>query len=506
MIPQPREGVRRDLRSCSEALTVEGSTMKCDAVKTLVWTAPAAVTFAVSAAADADSIDEIRLDAPIYNEISTHAHRPVDLDGSLEATPAGTTACMLTASNETNLKSFKVALNLPARPPDREKPYPPALKTVNVTPANAEAILRSASRADPGTHFVFSAGEYDFHNVRLGGVLKGTKDKPYVFRGEGKVVVRPKAWNVGEFGAILSLYGQHVWIDNIEFDLNYRSDIAQSKFVPLSTDLSTRNHSGRIVNINSHYRKIVSDSVTILNCKFYGSWRHAIVAQGTNHTIDGCYFERNCRYNWDGGRGVWPAVCTSWWYWRRTEEKALSENFTIRNCRASHNFGEMYHFGYVRGGICEDCYCEDPRFVAVYFNNCSSIVARRLTLRIKNPVPGRGGNNPRAVYVANESYSTYPLNAKGNGPALFEDIDIDGGPGQGFNIGLGWNDHQKDKPEQFYSDWTIRRVSIKNCVEPMRFDKVNPNALQQPKNCTIDRPIDGFVGNPEAWEVVSERL
>lgn len=370
----------------------------------------------------------------------------------------------------------------PTEPPTTDL-YPPAKTTVHVNPDNAWDLLKQASRAEPGTHFVFAHGFYDIHNHNFGGNVVGTADDPIVFRAcpNETVTFRPSRWDVGEFGGIFQLYGQHVVIDGLTLD---------------TADLPS---AGRLLNVYARGDRLISENVLIANCAFFGAWRHAAVVQGANIKFLSCHFSRNCRVNKDGTKGVWPYTAGSWWYeLEQGGERVLSENIVFDDCVVNNSYGEGLTCNYCYGGTITRSRVMDCRFAGMYFNNCDQIFCGSNSIHSVDPVEGRG-TDFRAIAASIEDYSSYPMNRNGSMPASITNNLIDGGDNNGIRHALHWMQHRGDHPWQRYSDWNLSQNVFRNTSrENVWLDAVAPSA-EPPQNCTSDNPLAGFIGNRDSW-------
>lgn len=183
-------------------------------------------------------------------------------------------------------------------PPDTAELKPKAV--VTVTPATIDQLPGQANAAQPGTHFILKDGTYDAHNLRLRGV-GGTAADPIVIRAENQrqAIFAPSGWDVGEFGAILSLIGEHIIIDGLRFE----------------------GGGGRQLLVYSS-PSMVSHHITVRHCQLTRSWRHSLLCQGDHLTFEDNELTDNCQFNATHTRGVWPCAFGTWWF--RDKEDAPS--------------------------------------------------------------------------------------------------------------------------------------------------------------------------------------
>jgi hypothetical protein len=373
----------------------------------------------------------------------------------------------------------------PPTEPPTEPPYPPALKVVNVTPQNWQETLANASRAEPGTHFVFADGDYDIRTrFNFGGRFEGTPENPIVLReAEGATAtIKPLAWNLSDQDPMLVFMGSYMVIDGLGCDTEHLSPAGRQWHVQST------------INVPSHH-------ITFRNLHMVGSWRHCIVHAGDNITFEDCLFENCVRINAQGDQSSWPAVLVAWQIGGGSTSR-LSTNTVYRNCRIIRSGGEGFHPSFCHGVLIEDCYAQDCRFANYYFNNSSGVICRRNVAKSIDPVPGRGGgqlghNPPRAFEAAIEDQ--FHVNVEhGSSPFLFEDNLVDGGSHRGLLSGFRWVRQNNKKPTAWYSDWTFRRNIVLNVkTTPYAMEKVTEDANQQPRNCFSD--VIFAPANPEAW-------
>lgn len=373
----------------------------------------------------------------------------------------------------------------PPPPPPGDDPYPPAKVTVHVDPSNAHELLRQVSRAVAGTHFVLEPGGYDLCGHNLGGtVAGGTADNPIVIRAatDEMPVIKPRSWTIGEYGGCLNVYGSNLVFDGLVFDTEHLLS------------------AGRLLNIYAWGQRHISENVLVLRCAFTGSWRHALVMQGKNHRVAGCAFNRNCRFNQDGTRGVWPFTAGPWWYWLDDATKAFSENMVFSDCLVSSSYGEGLCCNYTIGGSVIGCDVRDCRFAGIYMMNShySQVLGNRI--RHTGLLGDQRGSDFRGIEMSIETYGSYPVQQEPMS-GLISGNTVDGN-GR-IRHALRINPHRT--PNATYDGITIRNNTwgeTKDNVLQIEKMPVTPRA----NSCSIDKLPDHpryFIGDPEAWNIRS---
>ncbi|MCA9248334.1 MAG: right-handed parallel beta-helix repeat-containing protein [Planctomycetales bacterium] len=367
---------------------------------------------------------------------------------------------------------------------------PIALQTVHVS--TLSELKELAPHAAPGTHFVLS-GVYTESDVRIRNI-QGTAENPIVIRGDGTARLEPDGWNAGEFAAILDIHGEHVIIDNLAFDSGPAIEQA--------------GQAGRLLNISSAHNFGVSKHITVQNCTFTRSWRHALFAAGESLNMFANEFYGNALYNEDHTRGVWPFAMGTWTYQTELNGPRIASQYVqIIGNSIYGNHGEGLHPSYARNVTVAQNEVRDNLFANIALNNTAHARVFGNTIGSVTPMLTRFGEPPRGIDIWVEQTGENPLIANEN--IIIENNTIDGGEQLGIRKGITWHDESRslDVAQNTYANITIRGNTIRNTSERLiEFESVNPHAAT-PTGNTSDMPISDSVAysNLVGWTIGDRR-